>query len=295
LNWRCVAATSRRVVAAACRAPRCQPLWDTALLYWIYDYPSWQMALAFTLVFGGVSIAGLLGFRALFHAWLHRDVRANEMVGFAMSSFSMLYGLLLGLLAVAAYQNYSVTSDLVTKEAGSLAALYRTSAALPDPVGPALATLLRDYTREVIDVSWPQQQQGIVPGGGSRLVAAYFDRLQAFEPTTMREQTLHAEALAIANDLVQTRRARLVSVTGGIPNILWWVVLTGALINIVLLWMLDMARHTHVILTGMIGGFLGLVIFLVAAMDYPFRGEVSVTPEPFELVYRSLMLPGRLR
>lgn len=259
------------------------------LFFWIYEHPSSEMALLFSLAFGLVSVVGLLVFRALVHRWLHRDESANEMVGFAMSSFSVLYGLLLGLLAVAAYQGFSVTSDLVTKESGELAALYRASGALPAPVGPALEDDLRGYAREVIDVSWPLQQRGVVPTRESALIDDFFVNLHSFEPATLREQTVQAEALGLANQLVQTRRARLVSVTGGIPDLLWWVVLTGGVVNMMLLWMLDMARHTHVVLTALIGGFLGLVIFLIAAMDFPFRGEVSVSPEPFEYAFRSLM------
>ena len=36
------------------------------------------------------------------------------------------------------------------------------------------------------------------------------------------------------------------------------------------------------------------MIFLIAAMDNPFRGEVSVGPDPFEAVYQSLMKPDDL-
>lgn len=36
---------------------------------------------------------------------------------------------------------------------------------------------------------------------------------------------------------------------------------------------------------------MGVLIFLVAAMDYPFRGEVSIGPEAFQLIYTSLMSP----
>ena len=34
-----------------------------------------------------------------------------------------------------------------------------------------------------------------------------------------------------------------------------------------------------------------LVIFLIAAMDHPYRGDVSVSPEAFEIVQRSLLAP----
>jgi hypothetical protein len=39
----------------------------------------------------------------------------------------------------------------------------------------------------------------------------------------------------------------------------------------------------------MLSFFVGVVIFMIAAMDNPFRGEVSVGPDAFELIYTSLM------
>jgi len=35
-----------------------------------------------------------------------------------------------------------------------------------------------------------------------------------------------------------------------------------------------------------------LMIFLLAAMDHPFRGDLSVTPHAFQMVYEQLMKPG---
>ena len=112
-----------------------------------------------------------------------------------------------------------------------------------------------------------------------------------FNPTEKREEIIHAETLRQFNTFVEPRRARLASVTTGIPAVLWWVVALGALINIGLIWMLDMEVHVHVLLGGALSLFLGIVIFLIAAMDNPFRGEVSVGPDAFQLVYETLMKP----
>lgn len=261
-------------------------------MFWIYDYPTWEMALLFTLGTAAFAVLGVLLFRRFFGAWLHRDDKVNEMVGFAMSSFSMLYGLLLGLLAVAAYQGFSDTSGLTDRESTVLATLYGATGALPDPLGNELQSDLRRFTRNVIDVSWPEQRRGMVPTAAGDILETYLGKLHGFEPQTMREQNIQSEALGLANELVQIRRTRLLSVDGGIPEILWGVVLAGAAINILLVWMLDMQRHSHIILSAMVGGFLGLVIFLVAAMDYPFRGAVSVGPDSFEFVYDTVMRSG---
>lgn len=262
------------------------------LFYWIYDYPSWKIGGLFAFIFVATTWLAIFLCRRFFRSWLHREQRANDMVGFAFSSFSVLYGLLVGLLAVASYQNFSTVGDIVTKEASSLAALYRDLHGYPQPIRGRLQDELRDYTRFVIDRSWPEQQQGIVPTEGSHRLTQFIDELIAFKPSEKSEEIIHAEALRQFNNFTELRRSRLANVTTGIPSVLWWVVALGACITILLIAMLDMEIHVHLILGGALSLFLGLVIFLIAAMDNPFRGEVSVGPDAFEAVYQTLMKPS---
>ena len=100
----------------------------------------------------------------------------------------------------------------------------------------------------------------------------------SLEPTKKNEEIAQAEAYRQFNNYTELRRSRLANITTGIPGVFWWVVALGAFITILLLAMLDMEIHVHLILTGLVSLFLGLVIFLIAAMDNPFRGEVSVGP-----------------
>jgi hypothetical protein len=56
-----------------------------------------------------------------------------------------------------------------------------------------------------------------------------------------------------------------------------------------LIWMQDMERHVHLILGGILASILGAVIFLIAELDNPFRGEVSISPDSIELAYQTGM------
>jgi hypothetical protein len=56
----------------------------------------------------------------------------------------VIYGLLLGLLAVATYQNHTDVEKAVSSEASSLAALYRDVTAYPEPQRTELKTLLKE-------------------------------------------------------------------------------------------------------------------------------------------------------
>jgi hypothetical protein len=81
----------------------------------------------------------------------------------------------------------------------------------------------------------------------------------------------------------------VLAVSTSIPKIMWIVVLVGALMNITLVWLFDMRLMSHLFLGGMLSSFLGMMIFLIASMDNPFRGEVSISAEPFAQIHTRLM------
>jgi hypothetical protein len=261
------------------------------MMYWIYDYPMWMIGILFVTAFVAVTWIGIFLTRATVHSWLHRDRRANEMVSLALSSYFVLYGILLGLLAVATYQNYSTVGDIVDREASSLSALYRDLGAYPQPIRSHLQDALREYCRYTIGEGWDQQRRGVVPRDGSRLITAVLKTLISFNPTTEREKIVHTETLRQYNTKVELGRARLSSVSTGLPSVLWWVVAFGALMNIILIWMQDMEIHVHLILGAVLAAILGAVIFLIAELDHPFRGEVSIGPESIAGVYETVMKP----
>jgi hypothetical protein len=261
------------------------------MMYWIYDYPTWAIGLLFYVVFIGFTWIGIFLTRATVHSWIHRRSGANEMVGTALSSFFVLFGLLLGLVAVATYQNYSTAGDIVDKEASSLSALYRDFYGYPPPIRTQLQDGLREYTRFTIEEGWDQQRRGVVPTGGSKLITSVLQVLLAFEPGKESEKIIHAETLRQYNKKVEFGRARLSYINTGLPGVLWHVVVFGAILNIILIWMLDMEIHVHLILAGVLAAILGGIIFLIAELDNPFRGQVSIGPDSIARTYRTVMQP----
>jgi Flp pilus assembly pilin Flp len=274
------------LAAAAAASPRHGTMQN---FYWVYDLPTETFAILMIAVFVGFYWAGLIFLRPILRQFVKNTRGANDIVGYVLSCFCVFYGLLLGLIAVTAYQNASDTSANVTHEAAALSALYEDVSRYPDPYGQNLRWILRDYTRYVIKYAWPLQRQGIVPVDGSIRVQAFQEKLLDFQPATPAQEILHAEALRQFNTFLEHRRMRLFSVNTAIPPVMWYVVILGAVINIAMVWLFDMRFITHLLLGGLLAAYLGTMIFLIAAMDHPFRGEVSVTPEPFEALYKHMV------
>ena len=259
------------------------------MFYWIYDVPPAKLALLFSGAFVLFSWVGAVFVRPILRAFLKRRADLNDLVGYMLSCFGVFYGLLLGLLAVAAYQNFSGVETVVSKEASSLSALSRDVSAYPEPDRQALLWILRDYTQFVIKYAWPMQQKGIVPEEGNYRMVAFHERLMQFEPKTPGEEIMHAECLRQLNVYLEARRLRLFSVTTSIPSIMWMVVIIGAVMNISLIWLFEMRLVSHFFLGGFLAAFMGMMIFLIASLDNPFRGEVSISSKPFQDIYTQLM------
>lgn len=256
---------------------------------WIFDIPTWQFAAITSGAFIVFSWLGAIFVRPILRPLLGGRSNLNDIVGYILSIFGVFYGLLLGLLAVAAYQGYGTTQGIVAKEASALAALRRDVAAYPEPERQNLTWLLRDYTRYLVKQAWPLQQKGIVPRGGDIRMTAFHERLLRFQPRTAAEEVMHAEALRQFNGYYEARRMRLQSVGTSIPSTMWYVVFLGAIANLVLIWLFDMSLLSHLFLGGLLAAFLGAMIFLIADMDNPFRGAVSITAAPFEPILSDLM------
>ncbi len=259
------------------------------MFYWIYDISTVRLALLIAGSFVVFFWVGCILVRPILRSFVRSGSGTNDIIGYILSCFGVFYGLLLGLIAVAAYQNFGQVESNVSKEGVSLSALYQDVKSYPDPYGQNLRWLLRDYCRYVIKYAWPLQRKGIIPEGGRVRVVAFQEKLLAYAPQTRAEEINHAETLRQFNTFLEARQTRLNSVTTGIPAVMWYVVIVGAMINLAMVWMFEMRFISQLALGGLLAFFLGTMIFLIAAMDNPLRGEVSVSPDPFENVYKYMI------
>jgi hypothetical protein len=138
----------------------------------------------------------------------------------------------------------------------------------------------------VIKYAWPLQRKGIVPVQGGIALTAFMERLVAYEPRTKAEEVLLAETLRQYNRLQEFRQMRRYSTTAGIPLVMWYVVGVGSVINIALVWLFDIKLISHFFLGGLLAFFIATLVFLITALDHPFRGEVSIPPDVFQNVYK---------
>jgi hypothetical protein len=257
---------------------------------WVFDVPLWIAGPGLVALLGGISLAVLFAVRSRVLPRMRVTAEDSHFVGPLVHSIMVFYGLVLALIAVRVFEVYSESSRIVSTEATAIAMLYRDAGSYPEPARSELQTALRAYTEYVIREAWPLQRQGLIPGGGVAKADSVQARLAAFEPVTEGQRALHAEAWRAYNHFVEARRARLDAVTTGLPAVMWMVVLVGAAIGLSasFFFRVDDAR-LHATLVTLLATFIASVIFVVLAMDRPFRGDLGLSAEPIQLIYDQLM------
>jgi uncharacterized protein len=252
---------------------------------WLNSMTAPELALLFCGLFFVVSLIGI----ALVHPHMRRAVhgkrQVNDVVIFVAANYGLVYAVLLGLLVVATFQITKDLQDHIAMEASSLATMYRSTDAYPEQLRGQLQAQLRDYTHYVIEKDWPAHRQMRVLAGGDHRLQAIRQKLLSFEPKTSSQEEVHREMLRYFNAMNVAREQRLSAVFSSIPDVLWYVLLIGALVTIVFLWMLHTDPMPQILLGGITAFFLGIMIFLIYAMDHPLQGAVSIGPNPFQSVY----------
>ncbi|MET0481426.1 MAG: hypothetical protein ABWZ27_00755 [Aestuariivirgaceae bacterium] len=249
------------------------------ILHWLHELP---LTLSFLLVvsaFVGPTLIGTHLFQPYFAKTLRNERQGNTIAGVALSTISLFYAVLLGLLALAVYQNYTYADQTTELEAASIIALGRNAHMYPAPVGDQVRAILIRYIDEETGPGWLMQKVGKSSPEGAGLVDELGHLLQGFNPGTTGEQALHDNTLRLFSDFVDRRQQRIDASETSIPGILWFVVLTGAAVNAVTLWLFDLDRQTHFVIGGCLSLFIGIIVYMLAMLDQPFSGDLGLLPD----------------
>jgi hypothetical protein len=261
-------------------------------MHWIHDFPSWAAAPLCILAFVLPTAAGLwLVYRNVHQRLRFRETLVdNGVIGWFFSGIFTLYGITLGLIAVTTWENFMHVSGIVSQEAASIAALYRDASGYPSPLRDDLHSKLREYTQFVIEQAWPAQRRGEILTDSNRILDEFESILLANEPKTEGQRILQSEVLKAFNQLIEFRRQRIEAVHESVPGVIGAVVLVGGVLTILASFCFQLQEfRLHLLLSTGLAVMIALLVFLIGALDRPYRGAVSIEPTAYQIVLDGLM------
>ena len=259
---------------------------------------TWQLmlcALAFVVGAVGLALAGFFTTRALVKR--HISTGHHQVAGNIFLTAVGFYSILLGFVAVIVWQRFDATDQDVTEEAAALIGVFRDTQAFPEPYRSEAERALRDYAAVGIPSEWTS-------GGNAHIRPHTTPDLLNPVWRVYREMQARAGSGAIYLDAVkrlrsleQRRHLRHLASQQTLPPVFWWVLVAGAVLT-------ALTSYTnyidnlgmHAALTALAATLVGMIFFLIWALDAPFTGPVRLSQGAFQHAlqqFNAITLPAQ--
>jgi hypothetical protein len=212
----------------------------------------------------------------------------NDVAGFIYAVLGVAYAVLLGLVLIAVWEKWNAADTLTADEANEMAGIFWWAHALPPPEGRHVQELVRSYERVVIEEEWPLMAQGRSSPQAWDTLDELRGTILGLQPPKGAKQTgydqmRYEEMLEQLHDLGNARRERLLAAEQGLPPILWVVLILGGVITVGFTYLFGLENSlVHLIMVGSLALVISMSLFTVAALDYPFRGDIHIHPTSYE-------------
>lgn len=254
------------------------------LNHWFYSHSTWEVAGAVCSFLVILPLIGLFIFHRLVD-WKARE-EDTTMVGLSYALCGGIFAVVLAFVAVGAYETMDRSTTIAANEANSLGAIAFDSAGLPKELAVRVRSDVDKYIDIVTKKEWPSQkayrmEERNYQEGWVQIRRISLD-LGNFEPATPGQSTVKAEMMHAVNELFSARRARLLAANAHLPDAIWQMLIFGVILVAVYVYLFGPHNFKiHMAVTGLTMLSIGLVFTLVIALDYPFRGDLSVDDDAY--------------
>ena len=237
-----------------------------------------------TLIVGGITFVALAG-ALVVRRWANVEVleRHNEVAGFIYAVVGVLYAVVLGFTAVIVWERYDQAQAEVEKEANALGDLFRDAQAFPDDTRKELETKLRSYARLVVEKEWPAMAEHQSSPEALEAYNQIWQTYYRFTPQKEQERVWYSQSLTRLNQLGDQRRLRMLSSrSGGVPAVMWWVLLGSGAITIGFSYLFGTKNTVaQVLMTAGLALTIALVLLSILDLEEPFAGISRIQPDAF--------------
>ena len=246
----------------------------------LFFLTSQQLWISGAIIIGGGTLLAMLG-PALVRRFvaLDRLTINNEIAGFKFATVGVLYAVLLAFVIIVVWERFTEAELDVVHEAGAAENIYRLSQGLGDANGADLRNAVAAYLKSAITDDWPAMDSG-VPGASTatkQALDAVYTMLSVVND--QGRGSIVSEVFRQLDRMTELRRARLVAAEGAVPNVIWLVLLGGAVVTIAFTFFFGTeSLRAQTVMTALLALLIFSELLIVVAIDRPFAGSVKVHP-----------------
>ena len=228
------------------------------------------------------SVLGLfLVRRHLSVEWLKRQ---HEVASFFFLMIGTLYAVLIAFAIFVVWNEFQEAGTNLEREANEVGNLSRMAMGMPQPLHRDIQSALVDYLNSVVDDEFPAMANGNDSPRTWQAVQKLWDIYNGIEPDSPRMQAYYSESLKQLNELSNSRRFRLFTSRGTVPDSLWDLLVGGGIMLIIFTYLFGHESiWSQAAMTAALAAVLAFSLFLIDSFDSPYSGVVRVTPDPFKI------------
>lgn len=205
----------------------------------------------------------------------------NDLAGFILAVVGVIYAVLLAFVAIGVWERFEAAEARTYDEATNLTIVYRDAGSFAN--GESLRAALRDYVGHVIDDEWPEMEHGGRSKEARLLLESVEADVRGLKADSPEKVNIQARMLDAMDRALEDRDARISEEATGISTVMWVILLIGAFVTVCFTFLFGFKQSImQQLMIGSLAILIGLVLFLIVVLDFPFRGGVTVGPEAFE-------------
>jgi hypothetical protein len=231
------------------------------------------------------TVGGTAAFLLLLQFVWPSEVRRphNELIGWNVTILGTIYAVIIGFMLFAVWTDYEAAEANVEAEANSLVNVARLARGLPTEQRAEVANLARDYVNVMLTKEWAAMNRGELTPESHAIIRELWHTLAVTETHSGLEQTGLDHTLAELTKMTAYRRQRALQMKAELPEILWIVLIAGAVVTIGSACLFGAAKfRVHLTQVGMLALMISSVLVAIADLRAPFQGAAHIEAACFE-------------
>jgi hypothetical protein len=199
----------------------------------------------------------------------------------------VVYAIVLGLAIAGVWEARSAAQDHVQAEAQALHEIDERVRVYPVDVRDRIRADVNAYVGHVVTTEWKaMKDHGEVTQRGTELLERVRRDVTDYEPRNDFEAQAYQPLVDQVAAADQARTARAGATDPTMPGVVWFGLVTGAVITIGMVFALQIRRtRRELILAGLFSALIAFLLFLIWDFDAPYSRGITASMEPFLHVF----------
>jgi hypothetical protein len=207
--------------------------------------------------------------------------RHHEVGSPVFQVIGVMFSVILAFVFSEVWSEYNTAKQAIGAECGALHGAAMLANAMPNREGRPINQNLFAYVQKVVHTEWPMmatERRSMVAAQDMRMALDTASRLHVSDASDLANRSQIIALLAQAHS---AREMRTFQLRLGIPDAMWGVLITIALILVAFVVLSGTELPATILFGSTFAVTIAMVLVLVQMLDYPFEGALALGDEDF--------------